>query len=545
MTMEDLQQAARRLNLQLVCEESPGNGKPAPPKRSGKPGFVPQGTDPPAGPPPGFTVFPNKSFEFQPNISAPILPITLPEDNKTTIQVSQSITKTNLDLFMKEKENNLVPSEATNTYIQQASHSVTELDIDMCSKQIDEHPPEEIIQGQDPISHFSLMSNQDKTPDTSDSEFFEPDETFDTIENPNDKFDESNMNLVIANEEEVEFSEANSSFADANAYITTQDPNLLQTFQFNFAGETSLENVLDEEGSMDETKCSPDFAKEGIDLEEYRIEPSSIILNSPRLVQDVQTLNVPQQGEFEGTKTALGAQGNDAATQGDGEVFRPSTKIKSAKKTRAPQPPLDETNPFLVKSESVHSMQSLLSQSDSSMGSEQTKPSSKDFLARLNRNDGGGEGAVLYRSPGYPGITESPLTPDIRLQRSLSPLLGYQQFPSDQLMIQEKQVPFPNPTNPSSDQLIQEKPVPFPNPTNPSCDQLIQEKPVAFSNPTKIITTSRTGITRLRRYTNEADSDEPQRVPAPEDEGAPSRCPHCDIHSWLPHSPSCPKLKKK
>ena len=469
-------------------------------------GFVPQGTDPPAGPPPGFTVFPNKSFEFQPNISAPILPITLPEDNKTTIQVSQISTKTNLDLFMKEKENNLVPSEATNTYIQQASHSVTELNFDMCSKQNDEHPPEEIIQGQDPISHFS--SNQDKTPDTSDSEFFEPDETFDTIENPNDKIDESNMNLVIANEEEVEFSEANSSFADANAYITTQDPHLLQTFQFNFAGETSLENVLEEEGSMDETKCSPDFAKEGIDLEEYRIEPSSIILNSPRLVQDVQTLNVPQQGEFEGTKTALGAQGNDAATQGDGEVFRPSTKIKSAKKTRAPQPPLDETNPFLVKSESVHSMQSLLSQSDSSMGSEQTKPSSKDFLARINRNDGGDEGAVLYRSPGYPGITESPLTPDIRLQRSLSPLLGYQQFPSDQLMIQEKQVPFPN--------------------------------------PTKIITTSRTGITRLRRYTNEADSDEPQVVPgAPEDEGAPSRCPHCDIHSWLPHSPSCPKLKKK
>ena len=37
-------------------------------------------------------------------------------------------------------------------------------------------------------------------------------------------------------------------------------------------------------------------------------------------------------------------------------------------------------------------------------------------------------------------------------------------------------------------------------------------------------------------------------IPKPvyvQDQGSGSKCPHCKIHSWLPHSPNCPRLLKK
>ena len=164
--------------------------------------------------------------------------------------------------------------------------------------------------------------------------------------------------------------------------------------------------------------------------------------------------------------------------------------------------------------------------------------SSKDFISRLveRKKDDFDEvdgGTVLYRSPGYPGISRSPLTPDIRLQRSLSPLLDQS---ADSQLVRE---PPPSQT----DQLIiREKPVPFPTPTFSSED--VRQK---TASPTRIITTSREGITRLRTYVT-APEDQPEDEVAGHEPGASgpaSKCPHCTIHTWLPHSPSCPKIKKK
>jgi hypothetical protein len=65
--------------------------------------------------------------------------------------------------------------------------------------------------------------------------------------------------------------------------------------------------------------------------------------------------------------------------------------------------------------------------------------------------------------------------------------------------------------------------------------------------PTRIFTSSG-GITRLRTLSPPPPDEDaapprpfsPDRL-LPRAESSSTRCPHCTIHAWLPHSPSCPQ----
>jgi len=144
-------------------------------------------------------------------------------------------------------------------------------------------------------------------------------------------------------------------------------------------------------------------------------------------------------------------------------------------------------------------------------------------VSRLTVKSSPEEGHILYQSPGYstnlelnnptsyPALAaDRPMSPELRLKRSLSPLT---------------------------------EPIP----------ELIKEKPVPLSYPTKVITNAQ-GITRIRTYSTDKDTGQSKEdadlagITVPVEDttaSASSRCPHCTIHNWLPHSPQCPKLKKK
>jgi len=150
-------------------------------------------------------------------------------------------------------------------------------------------------------------------------------------------------------------------------------------------------------------------------------------------------------------------------------------------------------------------------------------PKDKITVSRLTVKSSSEEGHILYQSPGYstnlelnnptsyPALaTDRPMSPELRLKRSLSPL------------------------------------------TEPIPEQ-IKEKPVPLSYPTKVITNAQ-GITRIRTYSTDKDTIQSKEdtdlagIAVPVEDttaSASSRCPHCTIHNWLPHSPQCPKLKKK
>ena len=188
----------------------------------------------------------------------------------------------------------------------------------------------------------------------------------------------------------------------------------------------------------------------------------------------------------------------------DFETEADKSELKQRKKSRAPPPP--------------SRLNLSTDQADSSIDTEHElskEPEKVDsfFPTSLNISEDRPteDGHIFYRSPGFDEslILSSPssypsVTPEIRLQRSLSPLLQ-------------------------------------------QSSQLIKEKPVPFQHPTKVLTHSQ-GISRLRTYSNEDDSNDPTEGGNTTEHLEPSslsKCPHCTIHSWLPHSPSCPKLKKK
>ena len=83
--------------------------------------------------------------------------------------------------------------------------------------------------------------------------------------------------------------------------------------------------------------------------------------------------------------------------------------------------------------------------------------------------------------------------------------------------------------------------------------QPIKESILPFPT-TKILTQSpSTGITRLRKYDCMEDDPAATLATPPTDPTVPplsaraeylptassSKCPHCTIHNWLPHSPGC------
>ena len=163
-------------------------------------------------------------------------------------------------------------------------------------------------------------------------------------------------------------------------------------------------------------------------------------------------------------------------------------QIRSAKKTRAPPPPTED--------------ESLLART--------ARIKADDFISRMtNKEDteeGGGK--VLYQSPGFTSTKDDfpnrPLSPEARLKHGLAKL-----------------------TEGTTDLPIKETPVPFQPPPG-----------------TRLFTTTH-GITKLRTYYPEDEGGAQGPEDQVEEGTAAPRCPHCTIHSWLPHSPSCPKLKKK
>ena len=188
----------------------------------------------------------------------------------------------------------------------------------------------------------------------------------------------------------------------------------------------------------------------------------------------------------------------------DFEVEEEKSELKQRKKSRAPPPP---TGLYLSTGQVG---------SNDDIGHELTKePEKVDFyspiVSNISEDRSTEDGHIFYRSPGFDEslLLSSPssypsVTPEIRLQRSLSPLLQ-------------------------------------------QSSQLIKEKPVPFQHPTKVLNHSQ-GISRLRPYSNEddfIDSTEGGNTTENLESSSLSKCPHCTIHSWLPHSPSCPKLKKK
>ena len=169
------------------------------------------------------------------------------------------------------------------------------------------------------------------------------------------------------------------------------------------------------------------------------------------------------------------------------DIEIPAVKVKSVKKTRAPPPPEDESP--LARSARLRA---------------------DDFISRMSADEENDEegGKVLYQSRGFsstdpslslsksPESFQPPLSPEARLKFGLSKLT----------------------------------------------EGPIKETPVPFKSPGTRLFTSTHGITKLRTFYPDDDA-------TPEDAGgsvpAAAKCPHCTIHSWLPHSPSCPKLKRK
>jgi len=75
--------------------------------------------------------------------------------------------------------------------------------------------------------------------------------------------------------------------------------------------------------------------------------------------------------------------------------------------------------------------------------------------------------------------------------------------------------------------------------------QPIKEKSPPFSTTRMITQSPNTGLTRIRKYQSDEDDIQGATTPPPvtttDNLVTPisSKCPHCTIHTWLPHSPGC------
>ena len=131
------------------------------------------------------------------------------------------------------------------------------------------------------------------------------------------------------------------------------------------------------------------------------------------------------------------------------------------------------------------------------------------------------EGKVFYRSPGYSA-------------------------PRSRTVVQIS----------SPDPPIQEKVSPFTQPEDDERRTRMRREEIRSPSPTRIFTSSG-GITRLRTYSPPPLEDSAPLPSSPlpprsellgsstrSPEGQ-SRCPHCTIHAWLPHSPSCANKNAK
>ncbi len=75
-----------------------------------------------------------------------------------------------------------------------------------------------------------------------------------------------------------------------------------------------------------------------------------------------------------------------------------------------------------------------------------------------------------------------------------------------------------------------------------------QKQCAAFETPSSSRPTSPIPSVRLtapvEQSIDEHRDERAESVEPPHLSTSPSRCPHCTIHSWLPHSHSCPNWKK-
>ena len=317
---------------------------------------------------------------------------------------------------------------------------------------------------------------------------------------------------------------------DSNLQLPADDLNDVSDSEF-FDPEEENESENDDIEQFKDTKVE-DNVYEDItsqteikDITENEVKPTESSLNTivttplnPFDMEDEEDLSEPSESESSNLLTVVDSKwvepealkcapapvipetasteppSIDISTAAETEAKPLVTKIqiRSAKKTRAPPPPTEDES-LLVRSARIKA---------------------DDFISRMTNKEDSEEGGgkVLYQSPGFTSTKDlddfpnRPLSPEARLKHGLSKL-----------------------TEGATDLPIKETPVPFQPPPG-----------------TRLFTTTH-GITKLRTYYPEdegAAQGLADQVEGEEGATAP-RCPHCTIHSWLPHSPSCPKLKKK
>lgn len=358
-------------------------------------------------------------------------------------------------------------------------------------------------------------SRSDDACDISDSEFFETEETLDeskghivmhvVTEEP--KYEEENMCKQAQLSQEINL-DKQQIYPDINQekLEIVQGIHLENQETSDKVIKKSL-NPFEDEVEDVESCVDPGDSEEDeslisvIQVGKIGLPPATVVLEPAPLSHDAPTV----EDSAYTLQVAAAAEASAIAA-------------KVIKKARAPPPPV------VSRSESSQSVRNTDGPLES-LTSLVRKP--EDFIERISRNPIDEESSkVLYQSPGfndklslanpshYPSLANSPpLSPESRLKRNMALL---------------------------------------------SPEPLIKETPVPFQTPTKVLTYSpRQGITRLRTYANteESPSREASKldvasgdVTRVEESGEPStasRCPHCTIHNWLPHSPSCPKIKKK
>ena len=284
----------------------------------------------------------------------------------------------------------------------------------------------------------------------------------------------------------------------------------------------------------------------------------------------------------------LKTQNSDEAEPGD-------RKPRSSKKTRAPPPPVQQSSLVSPSDQIVH-----LSPATSRRDLEVTQPdpSPEPEAPVISAVLEAENGKVIYRSKGFDGETETKLV-DVLPQKivlGIAPSQLVDSIPNQELSSQaethsEKQ--------PATDQFpdrdwkflghsdtddkhllkpVQEKSAP----TAVERGGLEHEREMYPSVSTRLFTYSpSTGVTKLRRYDLDQEYNRPSSPPVRgERPGSPQsalrarpgspqsalrerpsspllprseyyggsevtgRCPHCTIHSWLPHSPGCLNKRK-
>ena len=223
------------------------------------------------------------------------------------------------------------------------------------------------------------------------------------------------------------------------------------------------------------------------------------------------------------------------------EVDRPPSRASlapgSVKKTRAPDPPLPKPDQLQPQQQDSQQQPEIQARQLPSMSSFPVSLTGGLPVKRLSRPI-----AVPAVAEGRPGMN-FPLTHDNpSTDNPFEPAGSSDLPPSGYIRPRQPSFSYPVVKNPAAK-------VTNPSPTRPV---VVEEKAPAFGYPA----VSRTGTAQSEIRPKRLDSPQPAsmrslspNVATTETSSAlstspsSSRCPHCKIHSWLPHSAGCPNKK--